>query len=84
MVQCQFGRERYADLAYKDPVKRRIERGGNLGGYGDAATQFGSVGSIDLHSVKTIAHPRGGLTCRTNSSNIASARFIANSFCAEG
>jgi hypothetical protein len=47
----------------------------------DAATQFGSVDPVDLYSVKTIAHPRGGLTCRTNSSNIASARFIANSLC---
>jgi hypothetical protein len=42
-----------------------------------AATQFGSVGPLDFNSVKTIAQPRGGLTCRTNSFNVASAALIS-------
>jgi hypothetical protein len=43
-----------------------------------AATQFGSVGPLEFHSVKTIARPRGGRTCKTNSFNTPSAGFIAN------
>jgi hypothetical protein len=42
-----------------------------------AATQFGSVGPPDFNSVKTIAHPRGGLTCRTNSFNVAWTALIS-------
>jgi hypothetical protein len=40
------------------------------------ATQFGSVGPLDRHSVKTSAHPLGGRTCRTNSFNTAPATLI--------